>query len=210
MRRLSWSQMVLVTWVPPLRVNTWVALRGSFHFTEPHLFNRNSTTYCLGSPKDSLDHVKIQKHNRCSVYSESVSHSVVSICNQLCPSATPWTVAHQAPQSMGFPRQEYWSGLPFPSPGDLPSPRTEPRSHGLQMDPLPSEPPQKLKTQVGGLLTLLQHKATELKADEGDIEPPEAERDVSSESLWSLRCPPWASTLENWYSDNKFPDRWQV
>ena len=36
--------------------------------------------------------------------------------------ATPWTVAHQAPLSMGFPRQEYWSGLPFPSPGDLPDP----------------------------------------------------------------------------------------
>ena len=35
---------------------------------------------------------------------------------------TPWTVAHQAPPSMGFPRQEYWSGLPFPSPGDLPDP----------------------------------------------------------------------------------------
>ena len=37
-------------------------------------------------------------------------------------SATPWFVAHQAPLSMGFPRQEYWSGLPFPSPGDLPDP----------------------------------------------------------------------------------------
>ena len=42
--------------------------------------------------------------------------------------ATLWTVAHQAPLSMGFPRQEYWSGLPFPSPGDLPNSRTEPAS----------------------------------------------------------------------------------
>ena len=42
--------------------------------------------------------------------------------------ATPWTVAHQAPLSMGFPRQEYWSRLPFPPPGDLPSPGTEPVS----------------------------------------------------------------------------------
>ena len=41
---------------------------------------------------------------------------------------TPWTVAHQAPPSMGFPRQEYWSGLPFPSPGDLPHPGIEPVS----------------------------------------------------------------------------------
>ena len=42
--------------------------------------------------------------------------------------ATPWTVAHQAPLSMGFSRQEYWSGLPCPPPGDLPNPGTEPRS----------------------------------------------------------------------------------
>ena len=42
--------------------------------------------------------------------------------------ASPWTVAYQAPPSMGFPRQEYWSGVPFPSPGDLPDPGIEPRS----------------------------------------------------------------------------------
>ena len=45
---------------------------------------------------------------------------------------TPWTVAHQAPPSMGFSRQEYWSGLPFPSPGDLPNPGIEPRSPTLR------------------------------------------------------------------------------
>ena len=50
---------------------------------------------------------------------------------------TSWTVAHQAPLSMGFPRQEYLSGLPFPFPGDLPDPRTEPRSPALQADSLP-------------------------------------------------------------------------
>ena len=57
--------------------------------------------------------------------------------------ATPWTVACQALQSMGFSRQEYWSGLPFPSPGNLPDPGTEPRSPTLQADALPSEPPGK-------------------------------------------------------------------
>ena len=57
--------------------------------------------------------------------------------------ATPWTVAQQAPPSMGFSRQEYWSGLPFPSPGDLPDPGIEPRSPTLQADSLPSEPPGK-------------------------------------------------------------------
>ena len=54
---------------------------------------------------------------------------------------TPWTVAYQAPRSMEFSRQEYWSGLPFPSPGDLPNPGIEPRSPALQTDALPSEPP---------------------------------------------------------------------
>ena len=56
---------------------------------------------------------------------------------------TPWTVAHQAPPSMGFSRQEYWSGLPFPSPGDLPDPGIESRSPTLQADALTSEPPGK-------------------------------------------------------------------
>ena len=57
--------------------------------------------------------------------------------------ATPWTVALQAPLSMGFSRQEYWSGLPFPSPGDLPDAGIEPVSPvspALQADFLPAEP----------------------------------------------------------------------
>ena len=53
--------------------------------------------------------------------------------------ATPWTVAYQAPPSMGFSRREYWSGLPFPSPGDLPNPGIEPRSLALQADSFPAE-----------------------------------------------------------------------
>ena len=57
--------------------------------------------------------------------------------------ATPWTVAYQAPSSMGFSRQEYWSGLPFPSPGDLPNPGIEPGSPALRADALASEPPGK-------------------------------------------------------------------
>ena len=57
--------------------------------------------------------------------------------------ATPWTVACQAPLSMAFSRQEYWSGLPFPSPGDLPDPGIEPWSPTLRADTLLSEPPGK-------------------------------------------------------------------
>ena len=53
----------------------------------------------------------------------------------------PWTVAYQVPPSVKFSRQEYWSGLPFPSPGDLPDPGIESRSPALQADALPSEPP---------------------------------------------------------------------
>ena len=56
--------------------------------------------------------------------------------------ATPWTVAYQALPYMGFSRQEYWRGLPFPSPGDLPDPGIKPRSPALQADTLPCEPPE--------------------------------------------------------------------
>ena len=56
---------------------------------------------------------------------------------------TPWTVAHQAPLSIDFSSQEYWSGLPCPPPGDLPNPGIEPGSPASQADSLPSEPPEK-------------------------------------------------------------------
>ena len=65
-------------------------------------------------------------------------------CIQL--SVTPWTVAYQAPLSMEFSRQEYWSGLPFPPPGNLPNPGNEPTSPAspaMQVDSLPAEPPRK-------------------------------------------------------------------
>ena len=63
--------------------------------------------------------------------------------------ATPWTVAYQAPPSMEFSRLEYWSGLPFPSPGYLPDPGIEPRSLTLQADALPSELPGKPQINLG-------------------------------------------------------------
>ena len=68
---------------------------------------------------------------------ESASRSVVS------DSAAPCAVVRQAPLSMVFSRQEYWSGLPFPSPGNLPDPGIKPGSPDLQADSLPSEPPGK-------------------------------------------------------------------
>ena len=62
------------------------------------------------------------------------------LVTKLCPTlASPWSVARQAPLSMGFSRQEYWNRLPFPSPGDLPDPGIEPASPALQADSLPTE-----------------------------------------------------------------------
>ena len=69
---------------------------------------------------------------------ESVSHLVISD-----PFVTPWAAALQAPLPTGFCRQEYWVGLPFPSPGDLPNPGIEPGSPALQVDSLPPKPPGK-------------------------------------------------------------------
>jgi len=67
----------------------------------------------------------------------NVTASNVLSCSVVSDSfVTPWTVAHQAPLSMGFPRQEYWSGLPFPTPGDLLDPGIKPASPVLQADSL--------------------------------------------------------------------------
>ena len=72
-----------------------------------------------------------------SFWKRKWSHSVMS------DSVIPWTVAYQAPPSMGFSRQEYWNRLPFSSCRDLPDPGIEPASPALQADSLPSEPPGK-------------------------------------------------------------------
>ena len=82
--------------------------------------------------------------NQCESESE-----VAQSCPTLCDL---WTVAHQAPPSMGFSRQEYWCGLPFPSPGDLPDPGIEPRSPTLQADALhrTSDPSTNIKDVKGG------------------------------------------------------------
>ena len=74
------------------------------------------------------------------IYQGNFSLVVGGLVAKSCPTlAIPWTGACQAPLSMGFSRQEYWSGLPFPSPGDLPDPGTKPRSPALQADDLPTE-----------------------------------------------------------------------
>ena len=76
--------------------------------------------------------------------------------------ATPWTVAHQAPPSTGFSRQEYWSGVPFPSPGDLPNPGIEPGSPALLADALTTELPENLKERQCQRMLKLPHSCTHL------------------------------------------------
>ena len=85
-----------------------------------------------------INSLPISFHSVISLFALKVK---VKLLSRVRLFATPWTIAYQASLSMGFSRQEYRSGLPFPSPGDLPNPGIEPRSPTLQADALPSEPP---------------------------------------------------------------------
>ena len=91
----------------------------------------------------------IKNHNterrvKTHTYNPGSPHQSESEVTQSCPTdCYAWTVAHQASPSMGFSRQEYWSGLPFPSPGELLDPGIKPKSPTLQADALTSEPPGK-------------------------------------------------------------------
>ena len=109
------------------RILEWVAVpvsRGSFEPRSPTLQEDASPAEPPGKPKYYIERkVKVKSLSRVRLF------------------AIPWTVVYQASLSMGFSRQEYWSGLPFPSPGDLPDPGIDPRSPALQADALPSEPP---------------------------------------------------------------------
>ena len=103
-----------------------------------------------------------------------------------CPTlVTPWTIACQAPLSMGFSRQEYWTGLPFPSPRDLPDPGIEPGSPALQADPSPFE---------------LQFSSVQFS------------RSVVSDSLWPHESqharPPCPSPTPGAHSDSRPSSQW--
>ena len=86
---------------------------------------------------------------------------------------TPWTIAHQAPLSMGFSRQEYWSGLSFSSPGDLADLGIKLRSPTLQADSLPSEPPVKVKSWASQVALVIKN-------------PPDGAGDARDEGLISV------------------------
>ena len=93
---------------------------------------------------DTLREEIKQNRTKCSVKNRAGRKSVKSL-SRVQLYATSWTVAHQAPLSMGFSRQEYQSGFPFSYPGDLPNPGIKPRSSILQANSLPSG-----RSQVGG------------------------------------------------------------
>ena len=99
--------------------------------------------------------------------------------------ATGWTVAYQASLSMGFSRQEYWSGLPFPSPGDLPDPGIEPGSPTPEADALTSEPPGKWKGWDNFTLVPLKKYLVLGGRWEGGSE-------------WGTRVPPWQIHVGVW------------
>ena len=97
--------------------------------------------------------------------------------------ATPWTVAYQAPLSMGFSRQECWSGLPFPSPGDLPNLGIEPGSPALQADALPSEPPG-----FEGRRLISRIRKESILKDEEELDSPELGTEEWKTSGWKMMC----------------------
>ena len=97
-------------------------------------------------------------------------------CSVVSDSAAPWTIARQAPLSMGFSSQEYWTGLLFPPPGDLPDSGIKPTSPALQADSLPSDPPGKPMNTGMGSLSFLQGSP-----------------DTPSELVWGNRNKEWPS-----------------
>ena len=107
-----------------------------------HSFNASTNSFM---PILHVKHVKFNTVRILSTVISALRGGVMHVCSVLRHAwlfATPWTVVHQAPVSMGFSRQEYSSGLPYLPPGDL-NPGIESRSPALKADSLPSEPPGK-------------------------------------------------------------------
>ena len=134
-----WSGELPRTDTPRPRSGAAVALRWTIRVKIPHIQGQKNHSL-VGT-------VEAETRLYSKGKGEAPARLWVKLLSRVLFFATPWTVAYQDPQSMGFSRQEYWSGLPFPSPGAHPNPGTEPRSPTLQVDALPSELPRK---PVGG------------------------------------------------------------
>ena len=94
-----------------------------------------------GGPRGAIVHSVTESQTQLSTHTHTIMFMCAWSLSRVQLFSTPWPVAQQGPLFMGFSRQEYWSGLPFPPPGDLPNLGTEPGSPALQAGSLPSEPP---------------------------------------------------------------------
>ena len=131
-----WSPGVSkLAWPSSVSRGQWRGLKGRTESNDPIVSWVRSCSSLSPMPPPSLSTDSVTLFSYTVKVKKSLSHVQLF--------ATPWTVARQPPLSMGFSRQEYWSGLPFPSPGDLPDPGIEPRSPALQADALSCEPPGK-------------------------------------------------------------------
>ena len=158
---LSRVRLFATPWITARQASLSITIsQSSLRLTKECLQSLNYVHYNehCGGPKEQWDIIKemiyfLKQGLRVSVLSCSVAKlcptlgdlisEVKSLSCMVWLFATPWTVDPQAPPSMGFSRQEYWSGFPFPSPGDLPDPGIKLGSPELQADSLPSEPPGK-------------------------------------------------------------------
>ena len=118
---------------------------------------------------------------------------------------TPWTVARQAPLSMGFYRQEYWSGLPRPPPGDLPNPGTKPGSPALQADSLPFEPSGILKTQSANGQNLGAHTWSQPDVGSGVLDSSSVASCAFNQVCHALYWPPFPLLLLQVLEDSQNP-----
>ena len=143
------STLFLSCWLPPITkenmrlVPLMVSLCLSFIFPNGHLvtlMSHSATQLCESSHPYSAGKLSW----RLRVKKNHTSQLSCCLVTKSCPTlVTPWTVALQAPLSMGFSMQEYWSGLPFPPSGDLPHPGIEPTSPALTIRFFTTEPPGK-------------------------------------------------------------------
>ena len=125
-----------ILWLQPWNWKTFAPWKKSYDQPRQHIKKQRHYFANKGSSSQSYGFLLFMYG--CESWTIKKAESVRSLgCARLFE--IPWMATHQAPLSMGFSRQGYWSGLPFPSPGDLPNPRIEPRSPALQADPLPTE-----------------------------------------------------------------------
>ena len=122
-------------------LDTTKQLTSSEFYSSTRQLENNETN--RGKVEEEVKQKSHQGEVNCKIRSWEKGKVRVLSCSVTSSSLQPWTVVHRVPLSMEFSRQEYWSGLPFPSPRDLPNPGIKPRSPTLQRDSLPSEPSEK-------------------------------------------------------------------